>query len=75
MANFTRTREIAERLVFRVPVPTVGAELAKALSAATEEVRKRTSSSVYDDSLQIEVADEEILIIFETQPWTLVRNE
>jgi hypothetical protein len=75
MAEFTRTREIAERLVFRVPVPTVGVEVAKALNAATQEVRDRTSSTVYDDSLQVEVSDDEILIILDIKPWTQVRDE
>jgi hypothetical protein len=53
----------------------VGAELAKALNAATQEVRDRTSSTIYDDSLQVEVTDDAILIILDIKPWTRVRDE
>lgn len=74
MATYTMAREIAERLVFRLPASTTGAELSKALSAAYQAAEAR-NSTIYDDTLLIEADDAEIRIILDTKPWASAREE
>lgn len=69
MAAYTMAHEISRRTVIRLPAPTVGAELEKALVAAVEIV-KESGRTVYDDSILVEVGDEEIRLVFIEQDWT-----
>ena len=68
MAEYTYTTEISRRMVFRLPTPSNGAELEKALVAAVEFV-KESGKQVWDDSITVESIDGQVLLIITAMPW------
>lgn len=68
MATHTRRESVVRRIDHVLPVPSVGAELYRALSAAERDYEDRhdlpTHASIPDDALTITVTDDEVVISF-----------
>lgn len=69
MADYTRATETAERIVYRLTLPTNATEVAKAINAA-EKLIEDHRASMYDDAITVEADEEEIRFIIVTKEWS-----
>lgn len=75
MADFTYSVESAQRLVVRLRTPSNAAELDKAVQYCVQRVRNEMSSTLYDDTIAVHTADDEVLLIIMLKDWSAEKSD
>lgn len=73
MAGFSSKTETAERIVFRIAVPTDIVSLSKAMASASKkagELAEKKNNHLYDDDVIVEADEEEIRLVITTKDWS-----